>query len=521
LTITGTATGLSNQTATLEVTVTAAPAGSYTLATNPATLSIQQGANGNSTVTLTRSGGFTGEVALAVTGMPAGMTAVPVPAATTGTSSVVTVTVGAGVAVGTYPLTITGTATGLSNQTATLEVTVTAGGGAGVSFTFCDDTGIPLWVAYQDGNGSWAQASGAGNVYSFNLSSAKGAVAFVTDEGLGQTATLVYFGTAAELTSIGASQCETPAGTSKSLNGSVAGLGLTDQSTISMGGGFASVSGAGPNTFVLQGVADGPEDLLAVRTPFSFGGGGFTSRVDKMIIRRDLNPSGGSTLPVLDFGSGEAFDPESRNLTINNLGSDLPLVSLTYITANGSTASLFTELDASTTIPAVPAGMQAGGDLHFLNVIASPDVTDPDNQRGIGTMFKSPADKTVNLGPTMGPVAVTVASAAPYARLRGQYTVQSEYNSVWVMTFAQSGGVSSVSLIVTPGHQGGGTTFDYTIPNFSTAAGWNDAWGMVSGLDTSWTLSATGWSAAGGIIGSPYVDGTVVKNASRSGQIIP
>ena len=379
LTITGTATGLEPQTTGLATTVTEAVPESFTLALNPSSLSIQQGAGANSTVTITRGGGFAGAVAFSITGLPAGMTATADPASTAGNSSTVSVTVGAGVAPGAYPLVVTGSATGLPDQTTNLSVTVTASGGGGqeVSFTFCDETGLPLWVAYQDGNGAWTQVVGVANTYTFNLTQAKGGIAFVMDQGGGETTTQVFFAAAQELANIGANYCENPAGTSKTVNGSVAGLGLTDQSTISMGGATAAVFGAGPGTFMLQTVSDGPRDLIATRATFTGGGGGFQTVLNKMIIRRGLNPVNGATLPVLDFGSGEAFDPETRNLTINNLGGDQPVVTTSYYTDNGTVAVLLTDITNSGTYPGVGAARQVAGDLHSITIGALDDALSP------------------------------------------------------------------------------------------------------------------------------------------------
>ncbi len=522
LTITGTAAGLEPQTTSLSTTVTVAVPESFTLALNPSSLSVQQGAGANSTLTITRGGGFAGAVAFSVAGQPAGMTATTDPTSTAGNSSTISVTVGAGVTPGTYPLVVTGTATGLPNQTANLSVTVTAGGAGGeqVSFTFCDETGLPLWVAYQDGNGAWTQVVGVANTYTFNLSQAKGGVAFVMDQGGGETTTQVFFGTAQELANIGANYCENPAGTSKDVNGSVAGLGLTDQSTISMAGAGAALTGIGPATFMLQNVSDGPRDLIATRVSLAGGGGGFQSVLNKLIIRRGLNPVNGATLPVLDFGSGEAFDPETRNLTINNLGADQAVVSTTYYTNNGTVAVLHQDLTNSGTYSGVGAPQQSAGDLHSITIGALDDPFSPSAQRSYSTWFTAAVDKTVTLGPAMNTVALSTASAAPYVRLRGMFTVQSEYDGAWTLNFAQSGG-NAVAIIVTAGHQGGGATFDYTIPDFTPAGGWNNAWGLVAGTEVNWVLSGTGWTTSGGIIGAPVIDGAVALSGSRFGKITP
>ncbi len=133
LTITGTFSGLANQTTTIAVTVTSA--GSYTLSATPTTLSLAQGAGGTSTININRTGGFTGSVALAVTGAPANMTASMSPTPTTANSSTLTITTTAAVAAGNYTLTITGTFAGLADQTTTVAVTITSAGNYTLSAT--------------------------------------------------------------------------------------------------------------------------------------------------------------------------------------------------------------------------------------------------------------------------------------------------------------------------------------------------------------------------------------------------
>jgi uncharacterized membrane protein len=113
---------------TLTVTVTAAVP-SISLAAAPTSLSLAQGAtSGNTvTITLTRAGGFTGAVNLALTGAPAGTNGAFNPAAlpTGTTSSTLTVNVGAATATGNYTLVVTASGTGVSNAVLNIALTVT------------------------------------------------------------------------------------------------------------------------------------------------------------------------------------------------------------------------------------------------------------------------------------------------------------------------------------------------------------------------------------------------------------
>src|SRR6266850_2507750 len=96
----------------------------YTLSLSQAALTIIQGANAPTAVTITRTN-FTGAVTLSLGNAPAGVTGAFVPAAPTGTTSTLTVTVGASVTPGTYNLTVDGTGTPGSRSTP-LTLTVTA-----------------------------------------------------------------------------------------------------------------------------------------------------------------------------------------------------------------------------------------------------------------------------------------------------------------------------------------------------------------------------------------------------------
>jgi N-acetylneuraminic acid mutarotase len=80
----------------------------FSLSANPGSLTIVQGAAGTSTVTVTDSGGFTGSVTLAASGLPSGVTASFSPNPATATS-VITLTASSSAAPGNYSPAITGT----------------------------------------------------------------------------------------------------------------------------------------------------------------------------------------------------------------------------------------------------------------------------------------------------------------------------------------------------------------------------------------------------------------------------
>jgi subtilase family serine protease len=127
VTITGTS-GTLTHTTTVSLTVTAAAAPNFALSASPASVSVTQGATGTSTITVTPSGGFTGSVTLAASGLPAGVTAAfgTNPATST---SVLTFTASATATVGTATVTVTGTSGTLSHST-TISLTVNSSAAA-------------------------------------------------------------------------------------------------------------------------------------------------------------------------------------------------------------------------------------------------------------------------------------------------------------------------------------------------------------------------------------------------------
>ena len=566
VTIKGTATGLADQTTTLALTVNA-PAGGYTLSMTPATLTIQQGASGTSTVNITRTNAFAGAVTLAATGLPNGVTAAFNPTAPTGNTSTLTLTASATAATGPATVTITGTATGLANQTTTLALTVNpaVGGSGNTTFEFCTVDQTPIWLAVQDGaNGTWTRVnvSASGTKYQFNITQPKAGVAYVTSTtspavssasrtlasrlsadlkrelllrnratrtsayvarslATSYDLTIVY-GSQAELNGQGTASCLP--GSGKTVNGTVAGVNAAQGQSAEISLGSSNASSSAANTFTLTDVPDGALDLLAVRSTTNTTT--FATTVDKMIIRRGVNAANNSTLPVLDFGAAEAFDPVQANLTIGNIGSDLALVLSAYFTSAGSSASgasiggSFIPTAGPFKYYGVPASKQAAGDLHLAFALAFPSLTTTDQFRVAGLYFKDPTDRTVTLGAALPAQTVTAAATTPYVRFRATGAVPAEYGKLVEIDFTQSTAARSANITLTEGYLAGAATYDVTIPDFTGVAGWDSNWGPKAGAATEWTVFTYGFTGIG--LGSINpVEGATFKGAARSGEITP
>ncbi|MGA7559459.1 MAG: choice-of-anchor D domain-containing protein [Terriglobales bacterium] len=111
------------------VSVVAGP--EFTLTANPSSLTIAQGASGQSTITVVPENGFTGSVNLNASGLPNGVSAQFSPNPTT-TTSTLTLTAAGNATKGTSTVTITGTS-GTLTETTTIQLTITASSGPAVT----------------------------------------------------------------------------------------------------------------------------------------------------------------------------------------------------------------------------------------------------------------------------------------------------------------------------------------------------------------------------------------------------
>jgi hypothetical protein len=161
LTITGTAPSATHTTS-LSLTVTAGtpPTNDFSIGASPSSVSVVAGAAGGSSIGTALVSGSAESIALAISGLPTGVTAAFSPTSvTTGGSSTLTLSVGSTVTPGTYSLTITGTAPSATHTTS-LSLTVTTASGGGLPSPWADTDVGAVGVA--------GSASYAGGVFTVN-----------------------------------------------------------------------------------------------------------------------------------------------------------------------------------------------------------------------------------------------------------------------------------------------------------------------------------------------------------------
>jgi len=374
----------------------------------------------------------------------------------------------------------------------------TGGGGGGGTGTAqynwagCPVDQRPIWFAYQDGDGDWTPMTSSSGQYSFTISADKGGVAYVLRDSEGRETTNIEYKSAAALN--GGYQACPSAGTTRTAFGTANGLSSNDdeewfdQGRMHLGPAAVGLAFAGESSFVLTGSWNGPEDLFAYRSRFSFGGTPPAHSTDRCIIRRNQNPANGATLPMFDFNGTEAFTAATSTLTIT--GGTPQQIDMTYIASGDcllkdGASVLYSDIDVSGTnvIAGIPAARQLPGELHCLSIHGS-------NVDWIA----------LRLFATMGPQTVQVPSmAAPtvaplpagYARFQANYTVPSTMYAApygnTLFAYEQTNG-NKVSVF-TSFELLDAQTVSSVPPELEGLEGWDPAWWPLDGQPGTWKLS--------------------------------
>ena len=572
LTVKGTATGLTDRTTTIALTVTAPPQ-TIALAALPESLFVFQGGQAATTVSLTRNN-FAGSVTFAASGGATGITVTFGSSPTTGNATTMNAAVAGTVAAGRYVVTVTATGTGVAPAVVTVPINVTAAGSGSLQFTFCDPARKPVFFAYQDSTGAWTPVSAisAGTVtkYFFNLVSDRGGVAFVTRrtvttprvagtlslrrnrllqaqvllqkrDALAVTSsrlpafaravsaagiadvydTFVYFLAKTEMNTVGLDQCTAVADTKTNL-ATVAGVGTGQLATVSLGGVSQSyVGGVTTSPVTFTGVPTRTVDLVGTRTSLSNG-------FEKGLILRNLNAANGATLATpVDFNGANAFVPVVAQATINNGLAQQLLLNSIFLTANGE-AGLFGADAAPSTASAriwagVPASKFMSTDLHGLFAIATPVSAGPNDFRSV-LQYEGPvSNTTVTLGAEMDLIGVLPVGAFgdPRYRVSAQTLPVGLRNAVEVFMSQTTATGNSHRMLATGAYltnSGVLAGFDLTMPPLAALTGFPVASRLTAGSNEL-RAAALGWT--GTSITTPRaVLGDQLRIAARGATVL-
>ena len=374
----------------------------------------------------------------------------------------------------------------------------------------------PVWVAFQDSSGAWTQAlpqvSKGQVVFTHTFFSNRGAIATAFEPGGGVTTVGVVYGTPQELETRGVTTPRYCSAGSNTLQGSVAGL--TGTAFAEVWGGFFVQSVVLDNAgFALQGVEAAPRDFLATRVARVTEGDSLTG----IILRRAIIVPDGATLPVFDFTSAEAFQPEAHQLSLGGLDVAGAVVSTRLITSSLDVPmSLRFSQHGGTTLPypAIAESRLLAGDLQVVTGqthVAGSLIVESD-------YFRTPQDRTLAMGgPVVAPQISTVATT-PTLRARARFGPQSEYNRQTSITYQQ--GQTVVVVVMTSAYATLIGGYDLEIPELSTTANFNPAWALHGTAQLQWSAQRDGGTLGVGTDLVPF-EGAVQRSAATTGVFAP
>jgi hypothetical protein len=493
------------------------PSGSISLATNPQSVTVAAGGTTMIAATATRYGSFNGAVAFTVSGLPSSVTVQSNTQVTAGVATTATITLGAaGSATATSAtLTVSAAGDGVTTATAAVGLTITppAGVQASLDFSQCAANLKPLWVAYQDGeSGPWSRVQGTGDIYTFTLTQAKGGYAYVMPQHINAASrvTTIFLGARSEIANGGPAIaiCTAAASGTKTITGSVAGVGAGEAVGVYLGGRFGVATATTPS-FTIGAVPDGTYDLVVTRSA------ALPSASDRGIMRQDQNLASGTNIGVLDMSGAESFAVATGNITVNGHPSGgLLATSFVLISGPSCTASAITGYSPTASpflMIGFPDSKIRATDMHMLTVISTSTVV---GSRFVTEVFHSMGARTIDLPPELVVTATPVSGA--YKRLNAAFNLAAMFNSATLGYSLISGGATRQILVTaTSGWIGTGSVALPT-PSFTGVSGWDDVWGPPPNATVNWTLTATGSDLQPGA--SLCTPGVRSRAASRSGS---
>jgi len=496
ITIVGNGLNVANQNLAIQLTVTVpAGTGPFALALSVSSFLALPPTNipASPVLTITRSAGFTGAVALTVSGQPAGLVVGVTPTNVTGNTATVLIIDG-GAAKATYPITIKGVGGG-GEQTLTFNVVVAAPSTGSTTWQFCDNAvHLPQYFfAVKDGAGAWTRIMPNGNSYSFTVTSPQAQVALVTSDSGGYRTTIYQY-TAQEMAARAAAECVNYPGTSsRTVTGQISGMTAAEQALTSMAT-WRQSTGGPSGSYTLLNLPTGAIDLISVRGAANAFGDFTTSKV---VVRRGLNPGPGVQNAPIDFNAAEAVTPTTAAWTFTNTNNEGFSITEQFSTAGGTAAELtlvpgIDHTTTSRTLVGIPTAQTVAGDLHQVIATIQTNGQIIRATRQVIAYARTLADRTVAFGPSMPAASVSAVTGAPAGRLRAQGTLPNEYNTGVSFDVTQTTTARFATIHATRGFLGAGTSYDIQLPDLTAAVGWDTNFALRTGVATNYWVSGGG-----------------------------
>ena len=463
-----------------------------------ATTPVFQGDSVKARITVARTH-FTGAVSFVASGVPAGATASFSPSPTSVDTTQLVLAAGTAAA-GTYSLTVTGSGTGVTSSSTTVSVTIKP-----LTSVTVNTCGAIAWAGYQSGHGAWKTLapSGSGG-YTFAVADVGGFAYVRTNATANIYATSILLGAAADLQRLSAASCTTTTAT-KAVTIPLRGLGGRQPSFVAANSAESGAYSDTAGSYVLHTLQDGAHDIIGVLSD--------SIAVRRVIVRRDQNPPPGSTLAIMDFSSSEAADPAAADATVTGMAGQGFLFS-TLRTGNGAFAPFEyrTAADGVIQYHTLPGSLARGDDEYTVSAVVDQSAAG----RGASMVLNTPTAIGLDLGPSLATPVLSSLPSQGRARILITLAAQSEYRDLMFAFFSQPG--RSVAMEVLPSWFGTlGTEWRVEVPDLSAASGYAPAWGLATGVSTTYQVEADGGNVLG-TVGTQqnryaYVTGSIVPTA--------
>lgn len=290
--------------------------------------------------------------------------------------------------------------------------------------------------------------------------------------------TTVIYATAAELAQDGIASCAQTAPT-KTITGNAAGVPAGSYGFVSFGNTTEIFEGGASTTPLSFDVPNGPRDLAGARlaTP--------GTAPNRLILFRNLNiPNLGSLPSPIDFNGPASLSPATANVTISGGSGDDLETFVDLVTAN-TEVGIYSDLAPSTSATRPWAGLNSidmlSSDLHTLIVFASA----PNDDFRVTVKYVGPvANQTIALGPPMTTTTASPVAAGAYPRYRFQGTLPPEYSKLAAIFVAPTTAGNSHTILATSAYltaAGSALAYDLTMPDVAGLPGFPIASRLAAG----------------------------------------
>ncbi|MGE0440124.1 MAG: beta strand repeat-containing protein [Gemmatimonadales bacterium] len=420
-------------------------------------LTIQQGGSDNLTATITRSGGFTGNVNIVTEGAPAGVTAAASNVATSGgtTTGTITVSVAASAAPGTYNLTVRASGSGVSDKTQALTLTITAAPVAGIAISVS-----PVTVNANQG------ASGTATV-TITRTAFTGAVTLAAEGApAGVTAAFAPNGTTGTTSTLTLQVGAAVAVGNYNLTLRGTGTGVSDattpiQLTVAAAPAFA-ISTIAPSPLNVTQGQQGTAEVTLTRTNFT---GAVTLSLDNPpagVTGTFAPPAPTGTTSTLTVQVAGSVAPGNYQLTVKGTGTGVSDQTKTFTVAVAAGVSGNYTI---TTTPATSVSLQQG---------ASTNVTVNVNRTGgfAGTVNLAVTGAPAGLTATLNPTAVTGNSSTLSLQAAGGLATGAIQLTLTGTATGLANQTQNLTVNVTAPSGGGNVSLDFSTCDLSDRPIW-------------------------------------------------